>query len=165
MTINFYVFSKSQTLKMLTAEFCSHHNHRMKNRIYRISTPTIIILFYFSQSSSEWYVLAMQCTILLFCLCFINILSQYQVMELSYGTLCQISFPYAEMEPTWNIFISCNESSDDNWQLISCNGEVIITIPIRKYCVLGGDYYNQTFNFLLLKIKVNTPYSVSVLYL
>ena len=148
---------------MLTVEFCCHHNHRMKNRIYRIfiinTSNNYFVLF---QPEFQWYVLAMQCTILLFCLCFINILSQYQVMELSYGTLCQISFPYAEMEPTWNIFISCNEPSDDNWQLISCNGEVIITIPIRKYCVLGGDYYNQTFNFLLLKIKANAQ---SVFYI
>ena len=100
-------------------------------------TPTIIILFYFSQSSSEWYVLAMQCTILLFCLCFINILSQYQVMELSYGTLCQISFSYAEMDFTWYIFLS--HAMNVIWYL---------TVTI----VFLGGYFNTSKIILLIKI-------------
>ena len=125
MTINFYVFSKSQTLKMLTVEFCCHHNQRMKNRIYRIfrinTNNNYFVLF---QPEFQWVVCpgyAVYNTFILF------MLHQYTESISGNGTFIWNSLSNI-ISKGWDgshmIYFYLMQPSD-TWHLILCVGRLV----------------------------------------
>ena len=121
---------------------------------YLQPTPSIFILFYFSQSSSEWYVLAMQCTILLFCFCFITILSQYQVMLMDISYWNSLSNITSKCAPHTSYIIT-RAGNFVSLHYVLSHHQICDTVTVNTELV--QHYWNESlFNFSALNIKVNT---------
>ena len=128
---------------MLTMEFCCYHNHRMKNRIYRIfrmnTNNNYFVLF---QPEFQWVVCpgyAVYNTFILF------MLHQYTESISGNGTFIWNSLS--------NIIFICWDGLHMIYIFISCNERDLILDS--HYCFFGG-YFNTSKIILLIKITYMT---------